>query len=126
MADDVRRHELAVLIAAIIRLAFDVQHDPSRLRIAVSRAVVLHRFRIGLEVARRRPTGYREWAGHETERQPRQRGKMIGAHHDSHLSKRQRGYGFESHGANILFLRILTHDVAVRKEIPVAMSGESR
>ena len=50
---DLRRQEPAVLHAALIRLALDVQNDPAGLRIAVGGAVALHRAGIGLEVRRR-------------------------------------------------------------------------
>ena len=52
VAEDFRRQEPAVLVAALVRLALDVQHDPAGLWIAVCRAVPLHRFRIGAEVGR--------------------------------------------------------------------------
>src|SRR5262249_59214419 len=52
VAKDFRRHQSAVLIAALVRLPLDVQHDPAGLRIAVSGSVPLHRFRIGLKQRR--------------------------------------------------------------------------
>ena len=43
-----------MLVAAVVRLPLDVQDDPARLRVAVSRALTLDRLRVGLEQARRR------------------------------------------------------------------------
>src|SRR5262249_37028003 len=51
---DLVRHQPAMLKAAFIRLAFDVQHDPAGLRKAIRRPVALHRRRIRLEVRARR------------------------------------------------------------------------
>ncbi len=42
-----------MLIAALIGFAFDMQHSPARLRIAVRRAIPLHRCRIGPIIAAR-------------------------------------------------------------------------
>ncbi len=54
---DLRRQEPAVLHAALVRLALDVQDDPAGLRVAVGGAVALHRGGVGLEVRRRRGRG---------------------------------------------------------------------
>ena len=55
---DVRRRspgqQPAMLHAAFIRLALDVQDDPAGLRIAIGRAVTLHRMRVRREIACRR------------------------------------------------------------------------
>ncbi len=51
---DLSRQQLAVLIAALVRLAFDVQHDPAGLRIAIRRPMTYHRCRIGHKISWRR------------------------------------------------------------------------
>ena len=49
--DDLGRQQPAVLIAALVGRALDVQDDPARLRIAVRRAVANDRRRIGSKAA---------------------------------------------------------------------------
>ena len=49
---DLRREQAAVLVAALVRFALDVQDDPAGLRIAIGRAIALHRQRIGLRAGR--------------------------------------------------------------------------
>jgi len=48
---DFRREQAAVLHTAFVRVAFNVEHDPPRLRIPVRRAVTLHGARVRLEIS---------------------------------------------------------------------------
>jgi len=47
---DLRGHQVAVLIASIVRLAFNVKHHPTGLWIPISRTVSLHGLGIGREI----------------------------------------------------------------------------
>ena len=57
IAGDLRSQQSAMLIAALVRFAFDVQDDPAGLRKAIGRAIALHRRGIGLIVGSRRSVG---------------------------------------------------------------------
>ena len=50
---DLGRHQPAVLVAPLVRLSLDVQHDPAGLRVAITRPEPLHRGRVAAEKARR-------------------------------------------------------------------------
>ena len=45
-ATDLRRHQPAVLVAPLVGLSCDVQHDPAGLRVSIARPVSLHRDRV--------------------------------------------------------------------------------
>src|SRR5205085_349127 len=76
VGEDLRGEEPAVLVAALVRLALDVQHDPAGLRVAVGGAVALHRARVRLEVLRGEAGG------------PRRGGQQPGKEDDPQAARR--------------------------------------
>ena len=74
---DLRSQQPAVLVAALVGLALDVQHDPAGLRIAIGRAVALHRIRVGLKVGRSSIPGSRRTGTEPTESQKKRKRRMT-------------------------------------------------
>ena len=81
---DLGGHQAAVLVAALVRFALDVQHDPAGLRIAIARAEALDRGRVGPErlLARARVGARR--AGERRHADQHERSGGQGAHQVRH------------------------------------------
>src|SRR5262249_1293456 len=78
---DLRGEQAAVLIPTLVRFALDVQNDPARLRVAVCRAVALHRVGVGLEVL-----GSRSLHGRQREQQGRREQRQQCESHETSYS----------------------------------------